>query len=233
MEMNAEANTSATAQASTSATLSAETPVSVSAQQAQSEIQTIRSDPEFRAKLFSKDAEANARWTQLHQAAYPEPADTTTQAMQATPNATQPNAGLDDAAVFAPPESPSSYRFDRLPAGVQHDLAQETFMREAFHAAGIPAPIGGQIDRLYSQAILNPPDPTRLEVERQKTHIQLEKTYGANAPEVVRIAQREFSAAAARPGGQRLVEMAERSGIGNSFYLINSLYNIARARGRA
>jgi hypothetical protein len=40
--------------------------------QAKAEIQTLRSDRAFTAKLLSKDAEASQRWTQLHQWAFPE-----------------------------------------------------------------------------------------------------------------------------------------------------------------
>jgi hypothetical protein len=40
--------------------------------QAKAEIQTLRSDKAFTAKLLSKDAEATTRWTQLHQYAFPE-----------------------------------------------------------------------------------------------------------------------------------------------------------------
>jgi hypothetical protein len=40
--------------------------------QAKAEIATLRSDKTFTAKFLAKDAEAMARWTQLHQYAYPE-----------------------------------------------------------------------------------------------------------------------------------------------------------------
>ena len=40
--------------------------------QAKAEIQTLKQDKAFTAKLMNKDAEASARWTQLHQYAYPE-----------------------------------------------------------------------------------------------------------------------------------------------------------------
>lgn len=42
--------------------------------QAKAEIQALRSDKEFTAKLLNKDADAQAKWTRLHQAAFPEPA---------------------------------------------------------------------------------------------------------------------------------------------------------------
>jgi len=40
--------------------------------QAKSEIQTLRDDKTFVSKLLSKDAEATAKWTRLHQFAFPE-----------------------------------------------------------------------------------------------------------------------------------------------------------------
>jgi hypothetical protein len=39
--------------------------------QAKAEISALRNDKEFTAKLLNKDADANSRWTQLHQYAYP------------------------------------------------------------------------------------------------------------------------------------------------------------------
>jgi hypothetical protein len=40
--------------------------------QAKAEIQALKQDRGFTAKLMNKDAEANARWTQLHQYAFPQ-----------------------------------------------------------------------------------------------------------------------------------------------------------------
>lgn len=133
--------------------------------------------------------------------------------------------------VFEAPDSPAAYRFDRLPHGVTHDFQQEQAIRSVFHEFGVPAPIAAQVDRMYSQSILNPPDAQSMELERQKTHIQIERTYPGESAKVVEIAQREFRAMAAKE--PRLVEMVERSGLGNSFYLVSSLYQMARAKGRA
>jgi hypothetical protein len=134
-------------------------------------------------------------------------------------------------AAFAAPDSDAGYKFDRLPDGGEHNIEQEKFMRAAFHDAGIPQAIAGQIDRLWLQAIQNPPTAQQMEFERQKTHVQIERTYGADSAKVLAIAQKEFRAMAAKE--PRLIEMAEKSGLGNSAYVISSLYNLARARGRA
>lgn len=215
---------------STGALIGTASQPAVSSEQAQAEISTLRHDKTFTAKLLSKDPTANAQWTRLHEAAFPEPADESTGAGQPT----QPNAdGLDDAAVFAPPSSPAGYKFDRLPQGVQHDIQQEQFIRESFHHAGIPQGIASQIDRMFTESMSKPPSAQALEMTRQQTQLQLERVHGSDAARVVEVARREFNTIASRPGGERLVEMAERSGLGNSFYVINSLYNNARAKGRA
>jgi hypothetical protein len=133
--------------------------------------------------------------------------------------------------AFAAPDSDAGYKFDRLPDGVEHSIEQEKFVRAAFHDAGIPQAIAGQIDRLWTQAIQDPPTAQRMEFERQRTHVQLERTYGADSAKVLATAQKEFRAMAAKE--PRLIEMAEKSGLGNSAYVISSLYNLARARGRA
>ncbi len=135
------------------------------------------------------------------------------------------------AAAFQPPDSPAGYKFDPLPAGVQHDPQQELAMRAIFHEAGIPNGIAGQVNKMYSQAIQNPPTASQIERTAQETHLQLSRTFGDQASKVIEVAQREFRAMAARQ--PRLVDMVERSGLGNNFYVISSLYNTARAKGRA
>lgn len=236
-------STGATAQANTGALLGTTAQPTVSVEQAKAEIATLRNDKTFTARLLSKDPAANVQWTRLHEAAFPESADEALAGSSAVQPKVQPNAatqptqqnadGLDDATVFAPPSSPAGYRFDRLPHGVQHDLQQEQFIRESFFAADIPQGIAGQLNRMFTAAMLTPPDATALEVSRQQAHIQLERVHGAHTAKVIEIARKEFAAAVARPGGERLVALIEKSGLGNSPYLVTSLYNIARSRGRA
>jgi hypothetical protein len=133
--------------------------------------------------------------------------------------------------AFEAPATPAGYRFDPVPQGVTYDPQQDIAMRGVFHDAGVPQAIAAQVDRMYAKAILNPPTASQLEQATQATHLQLTRTYGDEARTVVEVAQREFRAMAAKQ--PQLVEMVERSGMGSDFYVISSLYNIAKARGRA
>jgi hypothetical protein len=136
-----------------------------------------------------------------------------------------------DMAIFAPPDSPSGYVFDRLPADIPHDMEQEQQFRTVCHEAGIAAPIAAQVDRLWTQALLNPPTPQQMEQAQQQTHLQLNRTFGDQAGKVIEVAQREFAAMVAKQPW--LKDAAQASGLGDNYYAIVSLWNTARARGRA
>jgi hypothetical protein len=135
------------------------------------------------------------------------------------------------AEVMAPPDTPAGYKFDPVPAGVTFDIQQQAAFRAVCYEAGIAAPIAAQVDRLFSQAVLNPPTPEQIEVTRQQTHLQLTRTFGDQAGEVIEVAQREFAAMVAKQPW--LKEAAQVSGLAHNYYAIVSLWNTARARGRA
>ena len=134
-------------------------------------------------------------------------------------------------AAFSAPDSPAGYRWDPVPHGVQYDVTQDLAVRAVFHEAGVPNAIAAQVDRMWNQAVLSPPTPGQIEQTYQATHQQLHRTFGAEADNVVKVANREFQAIVAKE--PKLLEMAQASGLANSYYVIVSLWNIARARNRA
>ena len=134
-------------------------------------------------------------------------------------------------AAFAAPSSPAGYKFDPVPAGVQHDPEQEMVMRSVFHDAGIPNGIAAHVDRMFSRAIQNPPSAAQIEQATQAAYAQLSREYGTHAGKVIEVARREFRAMAAKQ--PRLIDIVERSGLGSDPYIIASLYRNAQAKGRA
>jgi hypothetical protein len=135
------------------------------------------------------------------------------------------------AAVMAPPETLDGYRFDPVPAGITFDIQQQAAFRAVCHASGIAAPIAAQVDRLWTQAIQDPPTPEHIEQARQQTHLQLNRAFGDDAGKVIEVAKKEFAAMVAKQPW--LEEAAQVSGLANNFYVISSLYHNARAKGRA
>jgi len=135
-----------------------------------------------------------------------------------------------DAMAFQGGDSPASYRFAPAPEGVQTDMQQEQAMRAMFHAEQVPVPIATEVSRLYADACKAPPTDEQVELTGRQTMVQLEKMYGADAKRLLDAARGEVQRMAARE--PRLVPMLEQSGLGSNFYVINSLINIARARGR-
>jgi hypothetical protein len=155
---------------------------------------------------------------------------------QPAPNTSTPEVQPDpldeiSVAAFAGPDTPQGYKFDRVPEGIQHSPEQELAVRSVFHEFGVPVAIAAQVDRLFNQAIRTPPTEQQKAWTEQETQIQLHRTYGADRERVLEVARKEFAAMATKQ--PMLKEMMNVSGLGNSFYVISSLYNIARARGRA
>jgi hypothetical protein len=135
------------------------------------------------------------------------------------------------AKAFAGEASPASYRFDPLPQGVQHDQQQELAFRNFLHAESIPAPIAQHVDRLWAQAIQNPPDAAALERGAQECHAALSKMWGADMEANLKTVRSEIQ----RMGKTmpQLHDMLEVSGLGNSPWLGATILNMAKARGRA
>ena len=150
---------------------------------------------------------------------------------QAQPEA-QPVDPL-DALVFQGASSPSEFRFGALPPGVTatpEGMKQEIEMRSFMHAEQIPASIGSEIGRLWNKAAAAPPTPEALEQGRQSGTAALTRLWGDDTQHHLAVAQAEVQRMAkARP---EIIRMLEDSGLGNSPWLVSSLYSLAKARGR-
>jgi hypothetical protein len=136
-----------------------------------------------------------------------------------------------DAAIFAGPASPSAYNFGPAAPGVQTSPEQELAMRSLFHQEGVPASIGDQIGKLFNAAVAKPPTPAMIEMSRQTATAQLTRQWGDDFQRNVAIAQAEITRMAkTRP---EIREMLDVSGLGNNPWVIISVFNMAKAKGRA
>jgi hypothetical protein len=132
--------------------------------------------------------------------------------------------------AFQGGDSPAAYRFAPVPEGVETDMQQGQAMQNLFHAEQIPVPIATEVSRLYSEACLAPPTDEQVELAARETMLRLERQYGADTGKYVNAARAEIARMAQRE--PRLLDMLNVSGLGSSYYVVNSLINIARARGR-
>jgi len=136
-----------------------------------------------------------------------------------------------DAAAFAGPQSPSEYRFGAVALGVETSLDQEIAFRNMLHQHEVPAFVGSEVGRLWNLACASPPDAVALEVGRQKCAITLQQAWGPDYEANLAAAQREVGRMAkTKP---EIVQMLESSGLGNNAWLVQAIYRVARARGRA
>jgi hypothetical protein len=144
-----------------------------------------------------------------------------------------PHADL-DAKIFEGASSPAAFNFGALPDGATptpEGLQQESAFRTLFHEEGIPQSIGNEIGRLWNQAAAHPPTEAQLEQARQEGSVTLHKLWGDRFDSNLAVAEAEV---------QRMVQknpaipaMLKSSGLVHNPWLISTLYNLARARGRA
>jgi len=127
------------------------------------------------------------------------------------------------------PPSIAHYQFEPAPKGVETSIEQEVAMRHLFLESGIPAPVGAEVNRLWNQAILNPPSEIDRTLQGKAAQVSLEQAWGPDFQKNLAAAQGIVAQMAkTRP---EVVQMLEDSGLGNNAYLIRSLYQMARARG--
>jgi hypothetical protein len=136
-----------------------------------------------------------------------------------------------DAMVFAGPDSPQSYQFDPPPPGLVSDLNQEREIRQFFHAEGVPVSIAKEVNRLYGEGLLNPPNEQQLEQSRQSCMATLTKVWGSDRDKNIAVAQREVTRMAQTKPEIR--EMLDVTGLGNNPWLLQTLVTMAKAKGRA
>ncbi|UQY83672.1 hypothetical protein [Ralstonia pseudosolanacearum] len=141
--------------------------------------------------------------------------------------------GVDEmsARAFAGEASPAAYRFEPAPQGAAVSLEQETAMRQMFHQHEVPQAMVSEISRLWNKALANPPDEAAGQRAYQESMAQLARTYGAERDNVLKVARSEVQRIAKTH--PQIRDMLEVSGLGNNAWIASSLYQMARAKGRA
>jgi hypothetical protein len=147
----------------------------------------------------------------------------------------QPADSLDsaiDAAAFAPPARAEQYDL-ALPMNAQltvNDAAEVSTIKEAFYAVGLPASIVAEFARQHAAAAADPPGEAQRASTKLQTMQRLRHMHGENTETVLAVARSEFAELTARAPSLR--DMADRSGLSDSVFLVNSLWNNARAKQR-
>jgi hypothetical protein len=158
----------------------------------------------------------------------PEPSATADAAQ--SPVVPSPQGGDLDQAIFAAPSSPASYNLGGVPEGEEADLAFEQASREAMHHAGVPASIGAAFGKLWAEAMTRElPSEDQLRQARQETYAALHKQWGADTDANLKLARGVLARMAERQPA--LPEALTLTGLGNNRFIIESLVNIAKARG--
>jgi hypothetical protein len=134
-----------------------------------------------------------------------------------------------DALAFAAPKAISEYRFE-TPTGAQANQEQMQEVQQLFFAEGIPAPVANMVAKLYDQSAMSPPTAMQIQSATVQTMAKLQEQYGDDTERCVAAARGEVNRLAAR--NPKILEMLEVSALGSNFYVVQSLINLARARGR-
>ncbi|PXX37647.1 hypothetical protein [Burkholderia sp. NFACC33-1] len=146
---------------------------------------------------------------------------------------TAPPQGVDpiDAAVFTGPDNAAAYNFGAVDPSVQVDQAQDMAVRQLFVSEGVPASIGNHIGQLWNAAAANPPTTEERNVATQQAELVLQRQWGNDYEANLKAAQQEVQRMSrANPN---LHDMLEVSGLGSNPWLITTIFNLAKARGRA
>jgi hypothetical protein len=134
-----------------------------------------------------------------------------------------------DALAFAPPKAISEYRFE-TPKGGQANQEQVQEVQQLFFAEGIPAPVANMVAKLYDQSAMSPPTAMQIQSATVQTMAKLKDQYGDDTERCIAAARGEVNRLAAR--NPKILDMLEVSALGSNFYVVQSLINLARARGR-
>jgi hypothetical protein len=135
-----------------------------------------------------------------------------------------------DAEAFKAPASPSSYAFDRLPSELNNNPEQEVVMRDFFYQEGIPVSIAKEINRLYVDGLKTPPTEQQLNTSKENLMATLSKVWGKERDSNIALAQREVARMAQTT--PKIIDMLNHTGIGNNPWLIQTIVNMAKAKGR-
>lgn len=154
------------------------------------------------------------------------------QAASPTPNlaTASPEATL-DAQIFEGAASPAAYQFTTSdpPEGVEHSLEFEAANRAALHHASVPREIGNEIARRWNEAMgRDEVSEQDLALSKQSALTQLNKVWGADTMKNIALAETVIAKIAERQPG--VWDMLRVSGMANDPWLIQTLYNLARAQ---
>ena len=141
--------------------------------------------------------------------------------------------GVDEltAAAFAGPASPTAYRFAPPPEGATAAPEQELMVRQLFHEHEVPVSIGNEVSKRFNAAAVNPPTEQQIEMGRQSAMVTLNKMWGEQTAANIAVANKEvMRMAQSRP---EIIDMLVSSGIGNDPWVVSTIYQMARAKGRA
>jgi hypothetical protein len=154
------------------------------------------------------------------------------QAGSPTPNpATASPEGTLDAQIFEGAANPAAYQFTTFepPEGVEHSLEFESVNRAALHHASVPREIGNEIARRWNEAMARDEVSEQdLALSKQSALTQLNKVWGADTMRNVALAETVIAKIAEKQPG--VWDMLRVSGLANDPWLIQTLYNLARAQ---
>jgi len=138
-----------------------------------------------------------------------------------------------DQAAFAGPSSPTDYRFTNDPdfRPTAETMQADAEWRQALHAEAVPVSIATEVQRLLSAGLKNPPTEAQLELGRQAGEAALARVWGDSKARNLEVAKGELQRISARR--PEIIPALVQSGVANSPWLAQTLYNMAKARGRA
>lgn len=147
------------------------------------------------------------------------------------------SASPDEAAIQGPQQDVfggqvkmTDYQFDPAPHGLEPmPLEQQVEVRQALAAAGVPAEIGREFGKRWNTAMsAGPQTDEQLALGMAVVRAQIEAKYGAQAAEVVKLAQAEAQRVIK---GAPWVQIAlSETQLGNDLWVIETLANLGRAR---
>lgn len=127
--------------------------------------------------------------------------------------------------------APEAYRFE-VPAHMEaveiEDLAQ---VQAAMTEAGIPAAIGNEMANQWNRYMAaGAADETTLKLGAIAARQELTRKYGDQADEVLRTAKQEIAKISKK--APWILEGLETTELGNSTWLVETLWNISQQRGK-
>lgn len=186
-------------------------------EQARSEIERLRTDPQFVARYTSGDKAALEQMNRLQeQGAAPRDGGGALSASKA--------AATEDS--IRAPATPDLYTF-QPPADVDTELEAEA--RQLMHGMGLPQPVAAYAYDAWNRAAQNPQDELSRSVAHANAESQLRAAWGDKYEQQVSAAR---SVIDALPASQRsrALELLDCTGLGDDPILIKQLATIAGAR---